>query len=246
MVAHRYRLGRIEAHDPAHDAAHRSPTAPVAAFVHGDGTQPDIEWPRRIIPPHGEPGGRIGFLKHIMGLGLVADVAANEPIKVALGGGHQDGEGDSVSACRANLNALLGSHARRLAGVMVQRIDDCFVEHLGLGRGQYGSHLEDMGDRRLLEIAHGGVEMIHRRLNLRRVALAGGNGGGQFTIGGADLGLQRRSLSSEAGFNDVKATVLIRAQIEFFMDDAVKVGRLPLSHDPGRTRPGRRTTGQRR
>ena len=118
VVAHRRRLGRVETHDSAHDATNRPATAPVAAFVQGDGAQPDIEGPRRIIPSHGEPGGRIGFLKHVMRLGLVADVAANEPVEVGLCGGHQGGEGGPVSTCRADLYALVGPHAPRLAGVV--------------------------------------------------------------------------------------------------------------------------------
>ena len=97
----------------------------------------------------------------------------------------------------------------RLAGVSAQGVDNRGVEHLGLGRGQCGSHLEHMSDRRLLEIAHGRVEMIDRRLDLGGVAVAGGDGGGQFAIGGADLGLQRRTARGEAGFDDVETAILI-------------------------------------
>ena len=84
-------------------------------------------------------------------------------------------------------------------GVAAQGVGDGRVEHLGLGRGQHGSHLEDMGDRRFLEIAHGRVEMIDRRLDLRGVAVAGGvdgpGGGGHgagHSGGGADLLAQCR------------------------------------------------------
>lgn len=178
VVAHRRRLGRFQTHDPAHDAANRPSAAPVAAFVQSDGAQPDIERPCRIISSHGEPGGRISFLKHVMRLGLVSDVATNKAIEVGLGGDHQRGEGGPVSARRANLDALPGPHARRLTGVVAQGLDDRFVEHLGLAGGQHGSHLEDMSDRGLLEVAHGGVKMIDRRLDLRRVAITGGDGGG--------------------------------------------------------------------
>ena len=55
-----------------------------------------------------------------MRLGFVADVTANEPVKVGLRGGHQGGEGGPVSAGRADLDALLGPHAPRLAGVVAQ------------------------------------------------------------------------------------------------------------------------------
>ena len=68
-----------------------------------------------------------------------------------------------------------------------------------------------MGDRRLLEIAHGGVEMVDRRLDLRRVAPALGDGGGKFAIGGADLGFQRSAPRGEAGFDLVQPAVLLRA-----------------------------------
>ena len=120
---------------------------------------------------------------------LIADVSAYKPVQIRLGGGHQGGEGDPISARRADLYAVVGPHAPRLAGVVVQGIDDRFVEHLGLGRGQHGSHLEDMSDRRLLEIAHGGVEMIDCGLDLGRIAIAGCDRSRQFAIGGADFRL---------------------------------------------------------
>ena len=148
-----------------------------------------------------------------MGLGLVADITANEAVKVGLRGRHQDGEGGPVSARRANLYAVVGPHAPRLSGVVAQGVDDRCVEHLGLRGGQHRSHLEDMGDGRLLEIAHGGMEMIDRRLDLRRVAVAGRDRGGQFAIGGADFGLQRRTARGEAGFDDVKAMVKYRDKV---------------------------------
>jgi hypothetical protein len=78
-----------------------------------------------------------------MRLGLVADIAADEPVQIGLGGRHQGGEGGPVSRRRAGRYAVLGLHAPRLAGVGAQGIDDRRVEHLGLGRGQHRSHLKD-------------------------------------------------------------------------------------------------------
>ena len=51
--------------------------------------------------------------------------------------------------------------------VLQESSDDLTVEHLSLLGRQDRPHLEHMGDGRLLEIAHGDVEMIDRRLDLR-------------------------------------------------------------------------------
>ena len=91
LVPDRLRLRRIKTHDPADHLTDHASATPVATLVHGDGAEPDIEWPRRIIPPDGEPRGSVGFLKQILRLILVADVAAHEPVEVGLGDGHKRG-----------------------------------------------------------------------------------------------------------------------------------------------------------
>src|SRR5690606_7321655 len=103
------------------------------------------------------------------------------------------------SPCAARISSVSSSAATPgLPGLLRQGAGDFPVEDASLFRRQHRSHLEHMGDGRFLQRAHGVVEVIDRGAHLGAVALAGGDGLGQFAVGGANVCLQSLAPNGEA------------------------------------------------
>src|SRR5690606_4426987 len=115
-----------------------------------------------------------------------------------------------------------------------------------LFRRQDRPHFEHMGDGRLLQGAHGVVEMVDRSAHLGAVALAGGDGLSQFAVGGPDVTLQGFAPNVEPSLYGVQSCFLLGAQGQFAVHDLMQAGRLVPLHHPTGAQPGAAGAGQSR
>jgi len=99
------------------------------------------------------------------------------------------------------------------------------------------SHFGNVRDGRLLKLPYGVMEVIDGGPHDAHIPVAGGNGGGQFSIRGLDAGLECDPPGREARLNSLDTDALIGVKRQIAVNDGMQRGRRIAFLHPGAPAP---------